>query len=349
MKNRTLLIDANFLIKRSFHANKDSYNNNIHIGAIYSFYTTLRKLIVENQSTKVILMFDGEMGGKLRHLIDPLYKANRKHKEWSNKIELSDYQIKLELEKEQSILFQRKRIQAYAEELFIRQVEIDEIEADDLIAEYCLTHHNDEDISLFTRDRDFLQLLDLDITILFSDITTPITKRNFFKHFNYHYSNALLMKVICGDKADNITPIKGIGEDTLIKYFPDLKFKNLTVREICIESDRINKDRILKKLKPIKCLDNILNNVERLYINHKLVNLREPMLNEEAYEALSQLEMPLSPENRGSKNLYNLMIEDGFFNIYKSDFVSYVQPFYTVIANEKQLLLEYEKKLKKRV
>ena len=40
------------------------------------------------------------------------------------------------------------------------------------------------------------------------------------------------------------------------------------------------------------------------------------------------------------------MLEDGFLDIYKSDFVSYIQPFYTVIANEKQLLLEYEKKHK---
>ena len=347
MKNRTLLVDANFLIKKSFHGNKDSFNNNIHIGALYSFYTTLRKLIRDNQSTKVILMFDGEMGGKLRHLIDPLYKANRKNKEWSNKIELSDYEIKKELEKEQSILFQRKRIQAYAEELFIRQIEIDEIEADDLIAQYCLSHHNDEDISIYTRDRDFLQLLDLNITIIFSDINVPVTRRNFLQFFNYHYTNALLMKVICGDKADNITPIKGIGEDTLLTYFPDLKFKQFTVREICKLADDINKDRISKKLKPLKFIENLLNNVDRLKINYSLVNLHKPMLNEQAFEELAQLEMPLSPNNRGSKNLHKLMLEDNFLTIYKSDFVSYVQPFYTVIMSEKQLLDEYIKKNKK--
>ena len=346
MKNRTLLVDANYLIKRSFHANKDSFNNDIHIGALYSFYTTLRKLIRDNQSTKVILMFDGEMGGKLRHLIDPLYKANRKNKEWSNKIELTDYQIKKELEKEQSILFQRKRIQAYAEELFIRQIEIDEIEADDLIAQYCLSHHNNEDIIIFTNDRDFLQLLDLGITIIFSNIEQPINKSNFFKHFNYHYSNALLMKIICGDKADNITPIKGIGEDTLLSYFPELKFRHFSVREICKLADDINKDRVTKKLKPLKFIENLLNGVDRLKMNYSLVNLHDPILNEQAYEELAQLEMPLSPIDRGSKNLYKLMMEDNFLTIYKSDFVSYVQPFYTVIMSEKQLLNEYKKKNK---
>lgn len=346
MKNRTLLIDANYLIKRSFHANKDSFNNDIHIGALYSFYTTLRKLIRDNQSTKVILMFDGEMGGKLRHLIDPQYKANRKNKEWSNKIELTDFQIKKELEKDQSILFQRKRIQAYAEELFLRQIEIDEIEADDLIAQYCLSHHNNEDITIFTNDRDFLQLLDLGITIIFSNIEQPINKTNFFKHFNYHYSNALLMKIICGDTSDNIKGVEGIQEGTLLKYFPELKFKHFTVREICKEADELNKERALVKKKPLKCFENLLNSVERLKTNYTLVNLKEPFLNEQAYEELEQLEMPLSPNDRGSKNLHKLMLEDDFLSIYKSDFVSYVQPFYTVIMSEKQLLNEYKKKMK---
>jgi len=346
MKNRTLLIDANYLIKRSFHANKDSFNNDIHIGALYSFYTTLRKLIRDNQSTKVILMFDGEMGGKLRHLIDPLYKANRKNKEWSNKIELTDYQIKKELEKEQSILFQRKRIQAYAEELFIRQIEIDEIEADDLIAQYCLSHYNDEEIIIFTNDRDFLQLLDLGITIIFSNIEYPINKSNFFRYFNYHHSNALLMKVICGDTSDNIKGIEGIQEGTLLKYFPELKFKNFSVREICKQADDLNKKRISEKKKPLKCFENLLNSIQRLKTNYVLVNLKEPFLNEQAFEELEQLEMPLSPNDRGSKNLYKLMAEDSFLTIYKSDFVSYVQPFYTVIMSEKQLLNEYKKKMK---
>ena len=161
MKTRTLLIDGNYLVKRSFHGDKTSHNKNgQHIGAIYSFYTTLRKLIKENLSTKVVLMWDGEQGGLARYKIDPAYKANRKNKDWKHNIELSDAEIKLELKKEQSFLYQKKRIQAYAEELFIRQIEINEIEADDLIAEYCLRHSENEDIVLFTNDRDFLQLLD---------------------------------------------------------------------------------------------------------------------------------------------------------------------------------------------
>lgn len=345
MKVRTLLVDSSYLLKRSFHGARDAHTPSYgHIGGLYTFFTTLRKLIKEHMINKVVLAWDGENGGVFRHDIDPLYKANRKDKSWHERIELSERELRREKEKEESILKQRKRIQEYAEELFLRQIEVPEIEADDLIAAYCKEYHDNEMIYIFTNDRDFSQLLDLNITIIFGNIDTPITRSNFFYFFDYHYSNAVTMKTICGDVSDNIRGIDGIKEKTLIKYFPDLQFRYVTVREICKKADEINKKRVKEKKKPLKALQNLLENVDRLKINHRLVNLNEPFLNEEANEELEQLAMPLSPEDRGSKNLYNLMQEDEFLTQYKSTFVNYVEPFYSVIMNEKQLLNEYLKK-----
>ncbi|MFW6246738.1 MAG: hypothetical protein ACOC22_00985 [bacterium] len=344
MKNRTLLIDSSYLLKKSFHGAKDSYTNKFgHIGGLYSFLTTTRKLIKDFRINKVILVWDGEGSGVMRHKIDNDYKANRKNKEWYCRIELSEAEIKREIGKEESILKQRKRIQAYAEELFLRQIEINEIEADDIIAEYCIKYNNKEEIYIYTNDRDFSQLLDLNITIIFSNLEDPITKNNFFYLFNYHYSNSLTMKIICGDVSDNIKGISGIGEKTLLKHFPELRFKTLTVRDICKTADTINKKRITEGKKPIKSLDNILNNIERLKKNHKLINLKEPFLNEQAIDELEQLYMPLSPEGRGSKNLYKLMKEDEFLSIYGSTFVNYVEPFYSVIMNEMKQYKNYMK------
>ena len=344
MKIRTLLLDSSYLLKRSFHGARDTHTNSFgHIGGLYSFLTTLRKLIKEYKVNKVVLVWDGENGGILRHQIDSEYKGNRKDKSWNELIEMSEAEIKKEIEKEESILKQRKRIQAYAEELFLRQIEVNEIEGDDLIAAYCIKYNEKEDIYLYTNDRDFAQLLDLDITIIFSNIDTPITKSNFFHYFNYHYSNALTIKIICGDASDNIKGIKGVKEKTLLKYFPELLYKKLTVREICKKADELNKQRIKEKKKPLKALENILNGIDRLKINHKLINLRKPFLNEQAVEELEQLDMPLSPDDRGSKNLHKMMMEDEFLTVYNSTFVNYVEPFYSVIMNEKQLLQEYNK------
>lgn len=345
MSNRTLVVDCSYLLKRSYEGVKDAYDSRgSHIGAIYGFYNTLRKLIKEHQRNKVILIWDGEGGGFERYLIDPAYKANRKNKSWSTKIELTDEQIRLEELKSQSLLKQRKRIQSYAEELFLRQIECDRVEADDLIAQYCMDHYQTEDIIIFTNDRDFLQLLDLNITIIFGNIDHPINKSNFFFQFGYHFSNALLMKIISGDVSDNIKGIDGIKEPTLLKHFPELQFKHFMVRDICIKSDELNKERIKLKKKPLKALETLINNVARLKTNYLLMNLREPFLTEEAIDELGQLELPLLEDGRSSKNLFKLMQEDDFLLVNNNSFVNYVEPFYTVIMHEKDLLKEYNKK-----
>jgi len=348
MKNRTLAVDGSYLMKRSFNGAKDVYTNSGHIGGLYQFITTLRKLIGLHKINKCICFFDGQNGGKMRYTLYNDYKANRKNKEWYNKIELTETQIRVEKEKEISYLQQIKRTQSYLEELFIRQIECPETESDDLIAQYCINHHMNEDIIIFTIDRDFAQLLSLNVKIIFANIKDEvIDKFNFLMNFGYDYSNALTMKVICGDNSDNIKGIDGIKDTTLLKHFPDLQYRPMTVKEICQKANVINKERVKNKLKPLKVFENLLKNTERLKLNYKLMNLSEPMLNEQAIEELKQLEMPLSPDNRGAKNLYKLMIEDEFLTIYKGTFVDFVQPFYTVIMNEKQLLTEYYKLNKK--
>lgn len=349
MKVRTLLVDSSYLLKRSYNGAKETYTNSFgHIGGLYSFITTLRKLVKEHMINKVVLVWDGQNGGIHRYRIDNAYKANRKDKSWHEPIILTEAEIRKEKAKEESILKQRQRIKAYAEELFLRQIEADEIEADDMIAAYCQQYSKEEEIFLFSNDRDFAQLLDYDITILFANLDSPITRQNFFYYFNYHYSNVLTIKIICGDSADNIKGIELLKEKTLLKHFPELQFKTVTVKEICIRANEINEKRKTEKKKALKALENILENVDRLKINHKLINLREPYLNEEALEELEQLKMPLSPDGRGSKYLHQMMIEDEFLTVYPGTFVNYVEPFYTVIMNEKKILNEYSKKRRRR-
>lgn len=342
MKTRTLLVDSSYLLKRSINGAKDTYTPKFgHIGGLYAFMTTVRKLIKDHRINKVVLAWDGENGGIYRHLIEPLYKSKRKNKKWHEKIELTDAEISREKAKEESLLKQRMRIQAYAEELFFRQIEVDSVEADDLIAQYCMDYHDDEDIVIYSNDRDFIQLLEYDVTLILANMPEPLNKLNFFFHFPYHYSNSITLKVICGDNSDDIPNIRGIKEDTLLNDFPQLKVKHYSVRDICRGVDKINKNRVKEKKKPLKKYVNLLENMERLQINHRIINLKKPFLNQQAYEELEQLRMPLSDEERGSKFLYNMMMEDDFLTVYTGTFPNYVEPFYTVIMNEKQILKDY--------
>lgn len=344
MKTRTLLVDSSFLLKRSYFGAKNTYTPKFgHIGGLYAFLTTTRKLVKKHMINKVVLVWDGENGGIKRFYIDKEYKGNRKDKSWNTPIELTEKELKREKEKDASILKQRKRIQAYGEELFFRQIEVKEIEADDIIAKYCVDNHNKEDIFIYTNDRDFAQLLDLNITILFDNIDQPITKDNYLFTFGYHYKNALPIKIIEGDSADNIVGVGGLKEKTLLKHIPELKFKVMKVRDICAKADQINKERVENKKPVLKSLNNLVNGLERLIMNYKMINLRKPFLNEKAIDDLEQLNLPLDDDNRGSKNLTNLMKEDEFLTAYGGTFPSYVEPFYPVIMYEKKLLKEYYK------
>lgn len=344
MKTRTILIDGNFLIQRSYNGAKNAYTTSYgYIGALYSFMTTLRKLIKNNSTNKVIVCWDSEQGGFLRYKIDRAYKANRKNKNWYEKIELTNKQIDFEKNKEKSILKQRKRIQSYLEELFIRQIEVDKVEADDLIASYCLDNHNKEDILIYTNDRDFAQLLDLNISIKFDNIEDIINKQNFMFHFPYNYFNALTVKVICGDTSDNISGINSLKEKGLLKHFPNLKFKKYSVNDIYKGAKKINNKRVKEGKKPLLGLKNLTEGREILEKNYKLINLREPFLTDEAIEELQQVEIPLSPEGRSSNNLYKMMLEDGFLEQYNGTFVNYIEPFYPIITSEKKKFKEYIK------
>ena len=191
METRTLLVDGNNLFKRSFHGAKDVFNSkHFHIGGIYQFLTSIRKLTPIHFINKIVVAFEGENGGYARYQIDPQYKANRKNKEWYTKIELTDAEIRREMKKEESALYELKRIKAYLEEIFIHQIECENIESDDILAAYCLKYNNKEEIFLYSNDRDFAQLLDLNITILFPNINQPVNKTNYMMYFNHHYKNA---------------------------------------------------------------------------------------------------------------------------------------------------------------
>lgn len=345
MNTRTLLVDASYLLKRSFSGAKDGYTKVGFMGGVYGFLTTIRKMIKDYKVNKIVLMWDGQNSGIQRYRLDPKYKSNRKDKSWYVPIELTDAEIKAEKEKKQSILLQKKKIQNYAEELFIRQVEVDEIEADDLIAYYCLNKHKEEEIIIYTDDQDFLQLLTLDVSIFLQRKKALIEAGNFFNYYPFYYKNALTMKILCGDDSDMITGVEGIGVKTLITNFPELIDSEVTVRSICKRSVEINEERKANKQKPLKALQNITKDVGRLRTNHALMNLFEPFINEKVIEEINELDVPLADEDRGGNNLYKMMMDDDFLSLYSNygNYASYVEPFYQVISREKDLLKNYNR------
>ncbi len=327
--SKTLLVDGNNLLKIGFHGVREFYNGTQHVGGIWHFLNTLRKFLEETNFNKVVVFWDSDTSSLQRRLIYPKYKLNRKS---------SDNE-----QKRDSFNFQKQRVKEYLEEMFVRQMEVDRSEADDLIAYYC--HISlDEDKTIFSSDRDLTQLISDKVTIY-----SPSTKQYYrngdtIKVYDAeipHY-NVKTLKIITGDGSDNIDGIFYMGEKTLLKFFPELLEKPVEITDILSKGENL-----LKEEKGNSSLQNLLTGKtkegifgEEFYvINKKLIDLSEPLITDEGKELVNlYYSESLDPDGRGYKNLIRMMMEDGLFKyLPKNDenWVYFLNPFLKLTRKEK--------------
>jgi len=326
---KTLLVDGDNLFKIGFHGVRDLFNDGSHIGGVYHFINTIRKFLEEHNHDKVVVFWDGDANSSVRKSIYPQYKNNRRHGMNEPKYE--------------SYLQQKVRVKMYLEEVFVRQVEMINNEADDLISYYCKVA-TDENIIIFSADKDLTQLINERVTIY-----SPVHKQYFrngdmisINKVDILHSNVTICKVFTGDKSDNIDGIEGLGEKTLVKLFPQMQERSCTIEEI------LDNARNIPQKKPIKSLSNILTGKtksgilgEEFYrINTKIVDLTNPLITEEGKQLVEQIHTDtIDPTDRGYKNLMRLMMEDGLFKyLPKNDeaWVNFLKPFMKLTRKEKR-------------
>lgn len=321
-KTKTLLIDGNVLMKRSYNGAKNVYYKEKHIGGIFMFYTTLRKLIVELSIDKVIIMWDGERGGSLRLDYYPEYKGNRPRFFDEN------YEI------------QKLRVKAYAEDLFLRQYEHPDCESDDLLAYYCLNKKKSEEVIIYTNDRDLCQMITDEVSIFLADKKVLVGIGNYSWYFQHYYDNAGVVKIIEGCSTDNIKGIDGVTENTLLTHFPEIKDRKVTLEEI------LEKAAVLKEEKKLKVFDSLIEGKTKgvhkgnVYeINKIIIDLHQPLLTVEAKEeVLNLINLPLNPEGRDYKNVLKMMFEDGVMYAIpggENGYVNFLDPFIKLSKKEK--------------
>jgi DNA polymerase-1 len=327
---KTLLVDGENLFKIGHSGVKGMLYDGNNIGAIYHFINTLRKFLEEHNSDKVIICWDGESGSSARKELYPNYKSNRRKA--------------MDEDVYESYLTQKQRVKQYLEEVFVRQIEVDKTEADDVISHYCKIA-TDENIIILSSDKDLTQLISERVQIY-----SPI-KKEYFKlgdkisinKVDIPHQNVLLCKVLTGDKSDNIAGIEGLGEKTLVKLIPQLQEKSCTIEEI------LDNARIIGQEKKVpKVIENILTGKSKYGIfgeefyrtNLKIVDLNNPIISEEGKEMVEQIyKDTIDPTDRGYKNLMKMMMEDGLFKYLPKDddaWLKFLTPFMKLTRKEKR-------------
>lgn len=345
-----LLIDGNSVLKSSL-VNKDAINaKGEEYGAILLFLRRIGQLLMKRDFNHCAVCWDGFNSGALRWQLYADYKANRdKNYEAASAIanpnsdydayiaayckKVMDYHKKNKIGVRRGETddenFQRQRaiLQEILDELFIRQYMYENVEGDDLIAYYCKNKQKNDYIVIVSEDRDISQLIQDDICLFIPSKKVFVSPKNDVEILGIPSYNMVLKKIICGDTSDNIKGIKGMGETTLEKYYPQIKSEKATLEGFLDTCKQLLEERKAEKKKPLKCLENALNSVtdgchgDKIYeVNKKIIDLSEPLLTEEAKEELENIyAAPIDPEGRDIRNVYRIIEANGFSELYKSE------------------------------
>jgi DNA polymerase-1 len=327
-KFETLIVDGDALLKRAFFGAKNVFNENKeHIGGLYQFINILRKTLSEKYYDKVVVFWDGKDGNLTRRKIYPNYKTNRKKSK--------NYDS-------ESFLRQKLRTQQYLEELYIRQHIDKNTEADDLIAYYCLKRKENEIITIYTADRDIVQLVNEGVYVFLLDKKELVKEDTVLttRELDYLPKNVCLVKMLIGDSSDNILGIKGLSPKRLGELVPDLKTRKVELDEIKkleYEGDNWRITRVLNNIKTGTSNGGVFG--DELYkINKRIINLKEPFVDERARKNVEDLvNLDLDPSGRDYKNVIKMMIEDGLVNVIPASYEDqseFLIPFITLKNNE---------------
>lgn len=173
--------------------------------AAYGFVTMLAKVLREERPTHVAFASDPK-GGSFRKTLFPEYKAGRDKQP-------EDLSAQLPL------------IAELCEAFGVKQVEVPDFEADDVIASLAATAPEGAEICIVSTDKDLMQLVRPGVELLDSAKGRRIDAAAVEERFGVPPEKLLDVRSLVGDPSDNIPGVKGIGEKgaaKLILEFGDL-------------------------------------------------------------------------------------------------------------------------------
>lgn len=203
---KLLAIDGNSILNRAFYGIKLLSNKNgVFTNAVFGFMNIYLKNVAEVQPDAVAVAFDLR-SPTFRHKAASYYKANRKG-------------MPPELAQQLPIVKELLGLMG------VSVVECEGYEADDVLgtlSKACTDSGNR--CCVLTGDRDSLQLIDENVTVLLATNreTISFTPERFFEEYGFEPIKLIDLKALMGDSSDNIPGVPGIGEKTasaLIKEY----------------------------------------------------------------------------------------------------------------------------------
>ena len=304
--DRVLLIDGLNLFFRNFAMLNFVNEDGVHVGGLGGFLRSLGTLINRIQPTSVYVVFDGVGSTINRKNLLPEYKSNR------NITRITNWDIFESLDDEHAAkIDQVVRLIHYLQCLPVKTLSLDKTEADDIIAHLATKLSSDYGSKVFivSSDKDFIQLVNENIIVYRPIEKDYYTTDTVIEKFGISAANFILYKVLMGDASDKVAGVKGLGEKKLMKLFPELSQRILTLQDILNISEVKLKENIIYA--------RVLDMQDQLEKNYRIMNLHNPMLDDIEREFLDAIiEYPL-PELDNMKFL-KYYHEDGLKHLIKN-------------------------------
>lgn len=207
MPDKWLVVDGNNIAMRSISAMLYSglSAGDTPTGALLSFINTLAMHVRHEQPTHMVVCWDGP-GRRWREDIDPGYKANR------NPMPESDEEFKHS---------SMGLIREFLSLANVGQMQIPHVEADDLVSAYWWLRDGDDLMVILSNDKDFLQLLDVEVEqVRVSSGGAPTdrwTMARVVEDMGVWPQSLAKVMALNGDVSDNVIGVRGIGPKKAIK------------------------------------------------------------------------------------------------------------------------------------
>jgi len=304
--DRVLILDGLNLFFRNFAMLNFVNEEGLHVGGLGGFLRSLGTLINQIHPTSIYVVFDGEGSSTNRKNLVSEYKSNR------NIRRITNWQVFNSLEEEnEAKINQIVRLIHYLKCLPLKVVSLEKTEADDIIAHLSkkLEEKHKSKVFIVSSDKDFIQLISPNVVVYRPIEKDYYTEDTVKQKFGISAKNFILYKVLLGDNSDMIKGVKGLGEKGILKKFPELAERDLSLEDIFDISQAKHKEHVV--------YSRIIFEYENLEKNHSIMDLSEPWLTDEQKEYLNDFIDEKTPK-LNEKTFLKFYQEDGLRHLIKN-------------------------------
>tara|TARA_R110002012_G_scaffold47454_3_gene124372 strand:- start:1602 stop:2630 length:1029 start_codon:yes stop_codon:yes gene_type:complete len=275
---RILMIDGLNLFFRNFAMMNMVNPDGVHIGGLGGFFRSLGAEIRRVDPTQVYVIFDGAGSANARKNLLPEYKSGRDLQRITNWEAFDDIEDEHDAKVDQMV-----RVIQYLKTLPVKTVTLPKVEADDVIAYLSdiIPEKPEDKIFIVSSDKDFLQLINKNVIVYRPMEKEFYTEQTVVEKFHMSPHNFILYKTLMGDNSDKVKGVKGLGEKKLRKLFPELSERDLSLDDIYNICESKFKENVIYA--------RVIQHIDELEKNFKIMDLSNPMLDENDKKYLTQV------------------------------------------------------------